>query len=341
MPFLSLFLLRESTQRQHRDVPRLRRLLAVVRARQPGDGRPRGPAPRPDRGQRRGPPLHRPLLPGRLQGHPQRRRHRRASPSAVPIARWQDGTPNVLFVGRHEPRKGLLDLLKAHRILRRTGYEHRLLVVGSRAAGARGAPLRRDARPPGGRVPRPRLATPRRPSSSGPPTSSRRRRPAANRSGSSCSRRWPPAPRSSPRTSTATRASSGAAARACWSRRTSPRSSPTAIARLLDDPALRARDERRRPAAGRGVQLAAGDRQGRGVLRLRHPPAGRQRASCPPDFRAPIPQAPPVRARPSASSDAPRPPPRVGQRQPPDPGRVGDDQAGHDQRRAAGARASA
>ena len=62
-------------QRQHRHVPRLRRLLAVVRARQPGHEGPRRPAPRPDRGQRGGPPLHRPLLPGRLQGHPQRRRH--------------------------------------------------------------------------------------------------------------------------------------------------------------------------------------------------------------------------------------------------------------------------
>ena len=75
--------------------------------------------------------------------------------SAVPLARWQDGTPNVLFVGRHEPRKGLLDLLKAHRILRRTGYEDRLLVVGLGTAGARGAPLRRDPRAQGGRVPRP------------------------------------------------------------------------------------------------------------------------------------------------------------------------------------------
>ena len=59
--------------------------------------------------------------------------------SAVPIARWQDGTPNVLFVGRHEPRKGLLDLLKAHRILRKTGTESRLLVVGS-------GPQEREAR---------------------------------------------------------------------------------------------------------------------------------------------------------------------------------------------------
>jgi phosphatidylinositol alpha-mannosyltransferase len=59
--------------------------------------------------------------------------------NAVPLARWQDGTPNVLFVGRHEPRKGLLDLLKAHRILRRTGYEDRLLVVGT-------GPQEREAR---------------------------------------------------------------------------------------------------------------------------------------------------------------------------------------------------
>jgi phosphatidylinositol alpha-mannosyltransferase len=59
--------------------------------------------------------------------------------TAVPIARWQDGTPNVLFVGRHEPRKGLLDLLKAHRILRRTGGRSRLLIVGS-------GPQEREAR---------------------------------------------------------------------------------------------------------------------------------------------------------------------------------------------------
>src|SRR5204863_5817763 len=36
----------------------------------------------------------------------------------------------ILFVGRFEPRKGLLDLMKAYRILRKTGCECRLLVVG-------------------------------------------------------------------------------------------------------------------------------------------------------------------------------------------------------------------
>jgi len=59
--------------------------------------------------------------------------------NAVPIARWQDGIPNVLFVGRHEPRKGLLDLLKAQRLLRKSGYGTRLLVVGS-------GPQEREAR---------------------------------------------------------------------------------------------------------------------------------------------------------------------------------------------------
>ena len=58
---------------------------------------------------------------------------------AVPLARWQDGPRNVLFVGRFEPRKGLLELLKAYRILRKTGCDCRLLVVGS-------GPLAKEAR---------------------------------------------------------------------------------------------------------------------------------------------------------------------------------------------------
>jgi phosphatidyl-myo-inositol alpha-mannosyltransferase len=58
---------------------------------------------------------------------------------AVPVARWQDGVKNVLFVGRLEPRKGIIELLKAYRILRKTGCDCRLLVVGS-------GPLEREAR---------------------------------------------------------------------------------------------------------------------------------------------------------------------------------------------------
>jgi phosphatidylinositol alpha-mannosyltransferase len=58
---------------------------------------------------------------------------------AVPLSRWQDGTPNVLFVGRLEDRKGLPFLLKAFRQLRKNGVEARLLVVGS-------GPQEREAR---------------------------------------------------------------------------------------------------------------------------------------------------------------------------------------------------
>jgi phosphatidyl-myo-inositol alpha-mannosyltransferase len=58
---------------------------------------------------------------------------------AVPVARWEDGIRNILFVGRLEPRKGLLDLLKAYRILRSTGCSCRLLVIGT-------GPQEREAR---------------------------------------------------------------------------------------------------------------------------------------------------------------------------------------------------
>ena len=155
VPFLSPIILRALDEREHRDVPRLRRLLAVVRVRQQGDEGRGGPAPRPDRRQRRGEALHRPLLPGRVQGHPERRRRRRASsaPSRSPAGRT--ARSNLLFVGRFEPRKGLLELLKAYRILRKTGCDCRLLVVGHRAARHGGAALRRDAPAAGRRVPRP------------------------------------------------------------------------------------------------------------------------------------------------------------------------------------------
>jgi phosphatidylinositol alpha-mannosyltransferase len=50
---------------------------------------------------------------------------------ATPFARWRDGTPNILFLGRFESRKGLMYLLRAYRQVRREGYDCRLLVVGS------------------------------------------------------------------------------------------------------------------------------------------------------------------------------------------------------------------
>ncbi|MGH2467322.1 MAG: glycosyltransferase family 4 protein [Candidatus Limnocylindrales bacterium] len=50
---------------------------------------------------------------------------------AQPIERWQDGTLNILFVGRFESRKGLLILLKAYRTVRRSGRACRLLVIGA------------------------------------------------------------------------------------------------------------------------------------------------------------------------------------------------------------------
>jgi phosphatidylinositol alpha-mannosyltransferase len=58
---------------------------------------------------------------------------------AVPVARWQDGRPNILFLGRLEPRKGLLHLLKAFRLVRKAGSDCRLLVAGA-------GPLEREAR---------------------------------------------------------------------------------------------------------------------------------------------------------------------------------------------------
>ena len=51
--------------------------------------------------------------------------------TAQPIARYRDGTLNILFVGRFESRKGALYLLKAYRALRKRGYNCRLLMAGT------------------------------------------------------------------------------------------------------------------------------------------------------------------------------------------------------------------
>jgi phosphatidylinositol alpha-mannosyltransferase len=49
----------------------------------------------------------------------------------APFARWRDGTPNILYIGRFESRKGAMYLMKAYRQLRRDGLDIRLLMVGA------------------------------------------------------------------------------------------------------------------------------------------------------------------------------------------------------------------
>ena len=43
---------------------------------------------------------------------------------------FDGGVPNILFVGRHDPRKGLPDLLAACRILAREGHPFEVIIVG-------------------------------------------------------------------------------------------------------------------------------------------------------------------------------------------------------------------
>ncbi len=222
---------------------------------------------------------------------------------AVPVSRWQDGTPNVLFVGRHEPRKGLIDLLKAHRILRRTGHEERLLVVGS---GPQEREARRYVATRGlkaveflGRVSDAEKAQLFR-------TADIYCSPATG--GESFGIVLLEAMAAgAPIVASDIHGYKGVVRRGREGLLVpphEPKELATAIARLLDDPALRAE----MGAAGRlraeefswpRVTAKVEDYYGFVIRRLA------ATGSLPEDFRAPIPQAPPVRARPSASSDAP------------------------------------
>ena len=310
VPFLSLFLLRESTERQRRDVPRLRRLLAVVRVRQPG---PAAAMPRRLHGRIAVSAAARHFIdryfPGDYKVIPNGVDIARYA-NAVPLARWQDGTPNVLFVGRHEPRKGLLDLLKAHRILRKTGSGIALLVVGS---GPQEREARRYVATRGlqgveflGRVSDAEKAQLFRtadvyasPATGGESFGIVLLEAMAAGHADRVLRH----PRLQGRRPARPRGPARAAARAARAghRDRSPAARPGAA---------RA-DGRGRPGARRGVQLAAGDGQGRRLLRVRHPPPGGRRERCRAGFHAEIPQAPPpVRARPSRGprrSGAPEP----------------------------------
>jgi phosphatidylinositol alpha-mannosyltransferase len=219
---------------------------------------------------------------------------------AVPIARWQDGTPNILFVGRHEPRKGLLDLLKAHRILRKAGYGDRLLVVGS---GPQEREARRYVATRGlqeveflGRVTDAEKAQLFR-------TADVYVAPATG--GESFGIVLLEAMAAgAPIVASDIHGYKGVVRRGREGLLVQPREPAqfaSAIGRLLDDPALRAE----MGAAGRlraksfswpAVTEKVEDYYGFVIRRLA------ASGSLPPDFQAPIPQPPPVRTRPSASS---------------------------------------
>jgi phosphatidylinositol alpha-mannosyltransferase len=54
----------------------------------------------------------------------------RFRPGLPRLPRFDDGTPNILFVGRHDPRKGLPELVHACAALASGGVPFRLIVVG-------------------------------------------------------------------------------------------------------------------------------------------------------------------------------------------------------------------
>ena len=230
-----------------------------------------------------------------------------------PFARWRDGIPNILFVGRFENRKGAHVPAPGLPPAAPRGPRLPAAGRGPRAAGERGPALHRHAaarrRGAAGPGQRPRQGTRLR--HGGRLRLARRR--ARSRSASCCWRRWPPGV---PIVCSDIHGYKGVVRRGEQALLVPPRDVEglaAALGTLLRDPLLRARmGESGRPARG-AVRLGEHHGQGRGLLRLRHPPPGRS-GSLPPGFRVIDPRA--AGARPAQA-------PRLWSSQVVGPGRVG------------------
>jgi phosphatidylinositol alpha-mannosyltransferase len=69
-------------------------------------------------------------FPGPLEIVPNGVDHARFRPGLPRLERFDDGVPNILFVGRFDPRKGLPDLMHACAELAREAFPFRLILVG-------------------------------------------------------------------------------------------------------------------------------------------------------------------------------------------------------------------